>query len=88
MTVMIDPKYQSTHMAVSKSAMETMEKMVKQLQAERDMLLEAAKMGLQESEDWVRDQLEGTGMFVDAMKGLEPIRTAIAACTDSTKVLE
>ena len=44
-------------------------------------LLEAAKMGLREAESWIRDQLEGTKFYEDAMKELDPIRAAIAKAT-------
>lgn len=72
-----------THTAVSISALESMEKMVNQLQDERDMLIKAAKLGLSVSESWAHDQLEGTSIFDGAMKELQPIRDAIAACTES-----
>ena len=72
-----------THTAVSIAALESMEKMVQRLQDERDMLLKAAKLGLSVSESWVHEQLDGTRIFGGAMKALQPIRDAIAACTES-----
>lgn len=73
---------------IEESALETMKIMVQKLQDERDMLLKAAKLGLSVSESWVHEQLEGTSIFDGAMKALQPIRDAIAACTESTKVIE
>lgn len=41
-------------------------------------LLKAAKLALREAESWVKDQLEGTSSYADAMAELEPVRKAIA----------
>ena len=39
---------------------------------------EALKEAINIAESWIRDQLEGTGMFNDAMKELEPLKAVLA----------
>lgn len=38
---------------------------------------EALKEAINIAESWIRDQLEGTGMFNDAMKELEPLKAVL-----------
>lgn len=70
---------------VDSEALQKIERMVQKLQDERDMLLNAAQLGLQEAEGWVYDQLEGTSNFNHAMDALQPIRDAIAKTKGETK---
>lgn len=89
---MIQDKFKAAHTSVSISALESMEKMVKQLQAERDMLLEAmseSRKALEHANELPNGPICDTIWMIEGPETLfDFMDSALARCTDSAKVME
>jgi len=85
---MIQDKYKTTHAAISFSALETMQKMVQQLQEERDALLKSAKIAFSALNVSVPIDDKSVLQYNSHVAAIKSLDKVIAACQDSKKVMQ